>query len=107
MGDSQFLPGYALLLAYPEADHLTDLPHAARSRYLLDMSLLGEAVMQATNCSRVNYAVYGNLDPFLHAHVWPRYAWEEEQYRLRPPFSYPPEYRDPEVHGYWNTNTAT
>jgi diadenosine tetraphosphate (Ap4A) HIT family hydrolase len=100
MGDSQFLPGYALLLAYPEANHLTDLTHSARSQYLLDMSLLGEAVMQATNCLRVNYAIYGNLDPFLHAHVWPRYTWEDEEYRLRPPFSYPPEYRDPELHGY-------
>lgn len=27
---------------------------------------------------RVNYEIFGNLDPFVHAHVFPRYAWESE-----------------------------
>ncbi len=100
MADSQYLPGYCLLLAYPEANHLTDLSQSLRAQYLLDMSHLGEAVMEATNCLRVNYSILGNLDPFLHAHVWPRYSWEDDQYRLSPPTDYPPEYRDALKHGY-------
>ena len=94
MADSQYLPGYCLLLAYPEVDHLTDLEPAARSQFLLDMSVLGEAVMSATNSRRVNYAILGNLDPFLHAHVWPRYDWENPQYKLSPPTDYPLNVRE-------------
>ncbi len=100
MADSQFLPGYCLLLAYPEANHLTDLSVTSRAQYLLDMSLLGEAVMTATGCLRINYTILGNLDPFLHAHVWPRYSWEDDRYRTSPPTDYPPEYRDVALHGY-------
>jgi diadenosine tetraphosphate (Ap4A) HIT family hydrolase len=25
---------------------------------------------------RVNVEILGNTDPYLHAHVWPRYEWE-------------------------------
>ena len=94
MGDSQYLPGYCLLLAYPEVNHLHDLPVDRRAQYLTDMGLLGEALMAATGCLRVNYAILGNLDPFLHAHVWPRYTWEDDRYRLAPPSDYPADYRD-------------
>ena len=89
MGESQFLPGYCLLLAYPQIDHLTDLDIGARTKFLLDMSRLGDAVMASTGCKRINYSIYGNLDPFLHAHVFPRYEWEDPAYRHAPPFSIP------------------
>jgi diadenosine tetraphosphate (Ap4A) HIT family hydrolase len=94
MGDTQFLPGYSLLLAYPMVEQLTDLPRAGRLAFLGDMATLGEAVKRATGCRRVNFSIYGNLDPFLHAHVWPRYAHEDPAYRTLPPFLYPPALRD-------------
>jgi diadenosine tetraphosphate (Ap4A) HIT family hydrolase len=43
MGDNQFLPGYCLLMAYPQADQLIELPEKQRHVFLEDMSLLGEA----------------------------------------------------------------
>ncbi len=94
MGDFQFFPGYALLLAYPYANHLTDLVGEARVQYLSDMATLGETVMRVTGCKRINYSIYGNLDPFLHAHVWPRYEWEDASYATLPPFSVPAELRE-------------
>ena len=38
----------------------------------------------------MNYGIYGNSDPYLHAHVFARYAWEEPE-RARVPVwkSYP------------------
>jgi diadenosine tetraphosphate (Ap4A) HIT family hydrolase len=93
MGDTQFLPGYAMLFAYPEVDHLTDLADEARGQYLLDMSRLGAAVRAATGCRRINYSILGNLDPFLHAHIWPRYEWEPAPYKTAPPTDYPLETR--------------
>ena len=104
--DNQFLPGYCLLLAYPEISQLNELDAKRRFLFLEDMALLGEAIQRVTDCVRVNYAMYGNVDPFLHAHVWPRYEWEVPEFATIPPLSYPEEIRthpdtewDPELHG--------
>ena len=94
IGDSQFLPGYCLLLAYPEAGQLNELYGVAREQFMFDMSVLGDAVKAATGAIRINYSIYGNLDPFLHAHIWPRYAWEDDAYRTLPPFNYPASIRE-------------
>src|SRR5689334_8523804 len=99
IGDTQFLPGYCLLLSDVDgADHLTDLRRPQRADFLLDMSLLGEAVMAACNAldpslRRVNYEILGNSEHSLHAHVirrypadrWtsPRDAYAEEHEPLR------------------------
>jgi diadenosine tetraphosphate (Ap4A) HIT family hydrolase len=59
------------------------------------MERLGEAVEQA--CAeadpafrRVNLEILGNTDPFLHAHVWPRYDWEPPELVGKPVWLYPP-----------------
>ncbi|HJP84007.1 MAG TPA: hypothetical protein VJ835_10940 [Fimbriimonadaceae bacterium] len=98
MGDSQFLPGYCLLLAYPKVEKLNDLQGDDRLQFLEDMAKLGDAVIEATNCLRINYSIYGNLDPFLHAHIFPRYHWEKDAYRTSPPMQIPAELRgDPQA----------
>src|SRR5215475_13686002 len=63
IGDTQFLPGYCLLLAAPQANHLSDLPFARRSAFLFDMSLLGQAIEIACRpqgLRRMNYESLGN-----------------------------------------------
>jgi hypothetical protein len=65
IGDNQFLPGYCLLIYDGDADHLTDLPRGKRAAFLLDLSLLGEAVAGACAAAdpsfrRLNYSVLGN-----------------------------------------------
>ena len=94
IGDTQFLPGYCLLLAYPEVGQLNDLYGATREQFLRDMAVLGDAVKEATGAERMNYSIYGNLDPFLHAHIWPRYAWEDAAFHTLPPFNYPASIRE-------------
>ncbi len=94
MGDSQFLPGYCLLLAYPQVGKLNDLQGTERTQFVEDMARLGDAILGATDAIRINYSIYGNLDPFLHAHLFPRYAWEDSDYATKPPMSIPAEVRD-------------
>jgi diadenosine tetraphosphate (Ap4A) HIT family hydrolase len=96
MADNQFLPGYCLLLAYPQVSQLTDLDEKGRVLFLEDMATLGEAIAMVTECKRTNFAMYGNVDPFLHAHVWPRYEWEIDEFATVPPLSYPEEIRSHE-----------
>lgn len=89
MSQSQFLPGYCLLLAFPQAASLNDLPIAQRNEYLCDMHLIGEAIEKVCKPRRINYAILGNKDPFLHAHIIPRYEWEEEELKSQSIWRYP------------------
>lgn len=91
IGDTQFLPGYCVLLAYPKVNALEDLSVADRNQYLADMALLGQAVQDVCRPWRMNYAIYGNSDEFLHAHIFPRYTWEPEERRQCPVWRYPIE----------------
>ncbi|MCC9158592.1 diadenosine tetraphosphate hydrolase [Streptomyces parvulus] len=97
IGDVQFLPGYSVLLADdPGVERLSDLPRAKRLSFLSDMDRLGEAVERACRAHdpafrRVNLEILGNTDPFLHAHVWPRYEWEPAGLVRRPVWLHPRE----------------
>lgn len=94
IGDTQFLPGYCLLLASPQVNHLSDLPFARRSEFLLDMSLLGQAieiVCRPHGLRRMNYEILGNTDTYLHAHIFPRYEWEPAEHMGWPVWRYPEE----------------
>lgn len=88
MGDVQFLPGYCLLLPDPVVPSLNDLDTDARLSYLLDMTRLGDAVLQATGALRMNYEILGNSEPELHCHLFPRYATEPEHNRKMPAWFY-------------------
>lgn len=95
IGDVQFLPGYSVLLADdPGVRRLSELPRAKRLSFLADMDLLGEAVERACRrldpaFRRVNLEILGNTDPFLHAHVWPRFDWEPAGLVGHPVWLYP------------------
>lgn len=97
IGDTQFLPGYCVLLTDdPGVSRLTDLPRARRLEFLVDMEMLGEAVERVCTrldpeFRRVNLEILGNTDPFLHAHIWPRYEWEPAELVGRPVWLYPVE----------------
>ncbi len=84
IGDVQFLPGYSLLLPDPVVSSLNDLAEPARTVFLADMALLGDALLEATQAERINYEILGNTEPELHAHVFPRYASESEEKRRKP-----------------------
>jgi diadenosine tetraphosphate (Ap4A) HIT family hydrolase len=102
MGDVQFLPGYCMLLPDPVVPGLNALSGAARADYLRDMARVGDAVLAVTGALRINYEILGNVDPELHAHVFPRYAHEPDERRRAPVWFYDwekaPKY-SPEEHG--------
>jgi diadenosine tetraphosphate (Ap4A) HIT family hydrolase len=87
-GEQQFLRGYCLLLPDPVVPHLNDMPAAQRSAFLDDLARLGDALLAATGAVRINYAMYGNVEPALHAHLVPRYADEPAALRTAHPWAY-------------------
>jgi diadenosine tetraphosphate (Ap4A) HIT family hydrolase len=88
LGEQQFLRGYSLLLPDPVVGTLNELHGAQRAQVLADATLLGDAVLEATGALRINYAVFGNLEPALHVHVVPRYSNEDASLRTAHPWSY-------------------
>lgn len=87
-GERQFLRGYALLLPDPVVPHLNAMPARLRQSFLDDMGRLGDAVLVATGALRINYAMFGNLEPALHAHVIPRYTTEDPVLATQHPWAY-------------------
>ncbi len=93
LGDVQFLRGYSLLLADPVVADLNALDEGQRGRFLLDMTILGDALLEVTGAYRINYEILGNAEPALHVHVFPRYMSEPEELRQGPAWRYDREYR--------------
>ncbi len=93
LGDQQFLRGYAILLADPVVPDLNALDEKARSRFLLDMSIVGDALLEVTGAYLINYEILGNSDRALHAHVFPRYLTEPDERRRAPVWFYDRDYR--------------
>src|SRR5260370_30460054 len=68
--------------------HLNALAPPLREPFLLDVALVVDAIRAAASALRINYAVFGNLEPALHAHVFPRYANEPAATRTAQPWAF-------------------
>jgi diadenosine tetraphosphate (Ap4A) HIT family hydrolase len=88
MGDPQVLAGYCLLLPDPVVPDLNALPATGQAAFLADMARLGDALRALTGAVRINYAIFGNVEPALHAHVFPRYATEPPDLQTGHPWAY-------------------
>ncbi|HEV7613735.1 MAG TPA: hypothetical protein VGO37_17785 [Steroidobacteraceae bacterium] len=87
MGERQVLPGYCLLLPDPVVPHLNALGMELRDQFLSDMALVGDTLLAVTAALRINYAMFGNVEPALHAHIFPRTSTEPEATRITQPWA--------------------
>ncbi|MBN1833760.1 MAG: hypothetical protein JW896_16780 [Deltaproteobacteria bacterium] len=95
LGDQQFISGYSLLLSDPVVPDLNHLDEKNRLQFLRDMTLIGDALLEATNAFRINFEILGNDEPALHAHIFPRTMSEPEKCRRYPVWmAYSNEERD-------------
>lgn len=88
LGDVQFVRGYCLLLPDPVVPHLNAMDAETRKVFLYEMSVIGDVLLQLTGAERINYEMLGNVEPALHAHLFPRYLDEPEALRLKPVWFY-------------------
>jgi diadenosine tetraphosphate (Ap4A) HIT family hydrolase len=87
LGERQVLPGYCLLLQDPVVADLNALGADARGQFLADMARIGDVQLRVLQAVRINYAIFGNIEPALHAHVFPRRADELAGQRTLQPFA--------------------
>ena len=83
-GETQIVPGYCLLLPDPVVSDLNALEGEARDHFLHDMAKIGGALLVVTDAVRINYEMLGNLEPALHAHLFPRFDAEPDETRTKP-----------------------
>ncbi len=88
LGDVQFLRAYSLLLPDPVVGNLNQMDPEARKIFLYEMSVVGDVILEITGALRINYEMIGNVEPALHAHIFPRYTDEPEEFRLKPAWFY-------------------
>ncbi len=87
-GAKQVVPGYCLLLPDPVPPHLNAMAPFEQQAFLADMARAGDALLAETGAVRINYEMLGNLEPALHAHLFPRYADEPDELRTKPIWFY-------------------
>lgn len=87
LGEQQVLPGYSLLLPDPVVPHLNALTEPSRTRFLAEMTAIGDVLQTVCVALRINYAMFGNVEPALHAHLFPRRAAEPESMRTLQPWA--------------------
>ena len=88
LGDPQVFAGYCLLLPDPVVADLNALPETARTQFLSDMAAVGDVLLRLTGATRINYAIFGNLEPALHAHIFPRRSDEPPALVTAQPWAY-------------------
>lgn len=80
LGDHQHFKGYTLFLCKEHKTELYQLDHAAKIKYLDEMSLVAEAAAKAFAADKMNYELLGNGDTHLHWHLFPRRDGDIENY---------------------------
>lgn len=88
LGDVQFLKAYCLLLPDPVVANLNAMEAEQRKTFLFEMSVVGDVLLEITSAIRINYEMIGNVEPALHAHIFPRYDDEPEELALKPVWFY-------------------
>lgn len=89
LADNQFLPGYCIFLRYPQVCSLSDLTLEERRQYLIDTTLIGDAINTVCKPRKINYSTLMNKDNYLHTHIEARYDWESDEYKFKPSWTYP------------------
>lgn len=72
IGDNQLFKGYTLFLCKVHKTELSMLDREFKIKFLEEMSVVAEAVQNATSAEKMNYEMLGNGDAHMHWHLFPR-----------------------------------
>lgn len=92
VGDHQFHRGYCLLLLKEHVRELHELEPAIYLALSAELLAAGRAVVETFGPWKMNYSCYGNVDPHIHWHLFPRYDSEPDH--LNHPWLHAPEFKD-------------
>ena len=73
LGEHQFHPGYSLILLKEHRRELHELAPEAQTALFQELMAATRALVQAFQPWKMNHACYGNAQPHVHWHLFPRY----------------------------------
>lgn len=74
IADYQYYKGYSIFLCKQHVRELHELEENFKTKFLLDMSIVAEAVYKCFKPIKLNIELLGNADPHVHWHIVPRYG---------------------------------
>jgi diadenosine tetraphosphate (Ap4A) HIT family hydrolase len=92
VGDHQFHRGYCLLLLKEHVRELHELDVEAYLALSRELITAGRAVAETFRPWKMNYSCYGNQDPHIHWHLFPRYDSEPDH--LNHPWLHASEFKE-------------
>jgi diadenosine tetraphosphate (Ap4A) HIT family hydrolase len=92
VGDHQFHQGYCLLLLKDHVRELHELEPTVQAALFQELMMAGRAVVETFQPWKMNYSCYGNVDPHIHWHLFPRYQSEPDH--LNHPWLHSSEFKD-------------
>ena len=97
VGDHQFHKGYSLLLLKDHVRELHELEPAVFLALSEELLKSGRAIVKSFKPWKMNYSCYGNVDPHIHWHLFPRY--ESEPDHLNHPWVHASKFKDHLIDG--------
>ncbi|WP_375509590.1 HIT family protein [uncultured Nostoc sp.] len=73
IGNHQFYRRYSLILLKKHIRELHELPPPIQSALFQEVMLSGQVIVNAFSPWKINHACYGNSEPDIHWHLFPRY----------------------------------
>ncbi len=92
VGDHQFHKGYSLLLLKEHVRELHELDSTVQVALFQELMAAGRALAVTFKPWKMNYSCYGNLDPHIHWHLFPRYDSEPDH--LNHPWLHAAKFKD-------------
>jgi len=81
LGDHQYFKGYSLVLLKDHVRELHELSHEVQQALFQEVMAAGKAVFETFHPWKMNYSCYGNGEPHVHWHIFPRYESEPDHHR--------------------------
>lgn len=95
VGDHQFFKGYALVLYKEHMRELHELPATIQTELFQEVMTATKALVAAYQPWKMNHSSYGNAEPHIHWHLFPRYA--DDPQRTTPPFNRSAEFKNHKI----------
>lgn len=92
VGDHQFHRGYGLVLLKEHVAELHELPPDAQVELFQEVMRAGRTLVKVFRPWKMNYSCYGNAEPHVHWHLFPRY--EDDPDRRRNPWLHSAEFKE-------------
>ncbi|HEU0051024.1 MAG TPA: HIT family protein [Patescibacteria group bacterium] len=69
---NQYWHGWVTVFLKRHANELFELSNQELSEFWQDVSIVAKAVQNVFQPVKINYAIYGNLCPHIHCHIFPQ-----------------------------------